>query len=189
MNSSPRHSITSRGSNWAFSDVYGVIAVDSNFAELSRLPKQRTEIVSGIWRHVDGLRTQSTPPYEMGRAFFPASYFAFFLRSDRDEEIILSEQISISPFDLRIRPWDVLHYNRYILPITTGRFKSEQVRNINKKWFHTLKKNSKSLAAGSKSVTFSSSAFMESWSRWTEIWVWTLIQRGWLIHTTMVMDW
>lgn len=50
-------------------------------------------MVSGIWRYVDGLRTQSTPPYKMGRASFSASHFAFFLRTNRDEEIILSERV------------------------------------------------------------------------------------------------
>ena len=124
----------------------------------------------------------------MGTTSFSASHFAFFLRSNRDKEIILESGCKvryISLFDLRTRPWGVLHYNYYILPIMTRRFESEQVRNRIKE--QTLKKNSKSSAAGSNLVTFSSSAFMESWSRWTEIWVWTLIQGGWLVHTTMMI--
>ena len=121
----------------------------------------------------------------MGKASFSACYLVFFLRTNRDEEIILSERISISLFDLMTRPWGVLHYNCYILPIRAIQIRAGSKRKT--KRFHTLKKNSKSLAAGSKLVTFSSSAFMESWSRWTGIWVWKLIQGGWLVHTTMVI--
>lgn len=96
----------------------------------------------------------------MGKASFSACYLVFFLRTNRDEEIILSERISISLFDLMTRPWGVLHYNCYILPIRAIQIRAGSKRKT--KRFHTLKKNSKSLAAGSKLVTFSSSAFMES---------------------------
>lgn len=127
VNSSPRHSMTSKGSNWAFSDLYGVI-VDSNFAELSRLPNAKTvlAVFDGTFH---GSLTQSTPPYKMCCTSFPASYFVFLLITNRDKEIIPSDQLQIRYLTIRFKDtklgWSSLQWLHFTY--TTKRFKSDQV--------------------------------------------------------------
>jgi hypothetical protein len=40
---------------------------------------------------------------------------------------VIGRKENISLYDLRTRPWDVLHDNYYILPTTTGRFKLDRL--------------------------------------------------------------